>query len=121
MDRRRPCIPYRRFLEELGCGDIAGEEFFGIIGDDFVNSSVPNGVWVTLTERDSGLPPSLVVVAVGDGSLFVLDTSRRDSDGESPVLLWRPGQQDTDALERVTGDFGEFFKRSIEEAVGGEG
>jgi hypothetical protein len=38
MDRRRPCIPYRRFLEELGCGDIAGEEFFGIIGDDFVNS-----------------------------------------------------------------------------------
>ncbi len=110
---------YRRFLLELGCGDIAGEEFFGIIGDDFVNSSVPNGIWATLTERNTGLPPALVVVgAVGDGSLFALDTSTRDANRECPVVVWRAGQQGMGTLERVAEDFGEFFRRSIEQAVG---
>lgn len=111
---------YRRFLQELGCGDIAGEEFFGVIGDDFVESSVPNGIWLTLMERKSGLPHSLVVVAAtGDGAMFALNTSTRDAGGECPVVVWRAGQNSNENLERVAEDFGAFFRRRIEQAIGG--
>lgn len=99
-------------------GDIAGEEFYGVIGSDFVDSSIPNGIWATLTERNTGLPPALVVVgATGDGALFVLDTACRVASGECPVGIWRTGQRDSDELEHVADDFGEFFKRRIEQAV----
>ncbi len=42
---------YREFVRRQGCGDIAGEEFYGVIKDDFENSTVPNGIWLTLNER----------------------------------------------------------------------
>jgi len=44
---------YRRFLKEFGCGDVGGEEFYGIISDEFENSTIPNGIWLTLTEREN--------------------------------------------------------------------
>jgi len=32
---------YRSFVGELGAGDIAGEEFYGVIDDNFDSSGVP--------------------------------------------------------------------------------
>lgn len=38
----------------------------------------------------------------------MLDTSRRDSRKESPVLVWAPGQAG-DIFETMAPDFGSFF------------
>lgn len=110
----------RRFLRHVGCGDIAGLEVFGLIGADFVNSSVPNGIWLTLKERsDSALPPALVLISeVGDGTMVALDASRPHVDGECPVVLWRPGLPEGADLEVIATDFGQFLLREIGLALG---
>lgn len=83
---------YREFLLRLGCGDIAGREFYGIIKDDFENSCVPEAVWVTLHQRHtSSLPPGLILVgATGDGKYYAIDLSTKNLAGDSPVIQWAP-------------------------------
>lgn len=99
---------YKEFLLKLGCGDIGGFEVYGVVGEDFVNSGIPDAVWVTLKERsDAGLATQFVLIAEdGMGSYFALDTSQRRSDGECPVVLWDPG---SGVGERAADDFGAFF------------
>jgi len=54
---------YREFLLLFGCGDIAGQEFYGVIKPDFAKSGIPDAVWLTIRERtDSKLPLQLVIV-----------------------------------------------------------
>ena len=79
---------YRRFLLELGCGDINGVEIFGLINDNFEKSTVPNGIWLTLNERRSiDLDPAYVIVGDGgDGTYYALDTRQVDAAGENPVM-----------------------------------
>lgn len=111
---------YRAFVGELGAGDIAGEEFFGVTSADFEISSVPNGIWLTLSEReDSGLPEALVVVySVGDGTLYALDTAQAGDDGEAPVVAWVPGMSASgEELETIAADFGTFFRKTVESAL----
>jgi SMI1-KNR4 cell-wall len=103
---------YRRFLEELGAGNIGPFEVLGVIDDDFEESMVPDGIWYTLTERETGLPDDLAIVGeVGDGSLYAL---RLDgSGGEAPVVLFEPGADD--APEEVAyEDFGAFLRAGVE-------
>jgi len=70
---------YRAFLERLGAGSIRGREVYGVIDADFQESTIPDGIWLTLRERqDSELPKSLVIVHnTGDGDYVAIDTSRR--------------------------------------------
>jgi len=109
---------YRRFLLELGAGDIAGESFYGVIGADFVHSRVPDGIWLTLDERRNGLPIPLVIVSSsGDGIWYALDTSRTDASGESPVVaLSLPGSPP----KQIASDFGAFFLSTTSEALAEE-
>ena len=108
---------YRKFVVELGAGSVGAREFYGVIDDDFVESSVPDGIWLTLSERAQlSLPTTLVIVGEdGMGGYNVLDTSQRDADGESPVAIWTPGG---DGLEVVADDFGTFFLRAVVEELG---
>ena len=97
---------YKRFLAELGCGDIEGLEFYGIIGEDFESSSVPDAIWLTLDERKSGLPKNLILVyAVGDGTYYALDTSQVNSYGENPVVSYELNG----SVKQVAEDYGSFF------------
>ncbi|WP_425487072.1 SMI1/KNR4 family protein [Microvirga makkahensis] len=91
---------YRDFLLRYGCGDIRGQEFYGITHGDFDNSGIPNGIWVTLKERQEGnLPRHLLVVhALGEGSLSCIDFSRQRADGECPVVVWELTCQATTCL-----------------------
>ena len=110
---------YRAFVSELGAGDIAGEEFYGVLDGDFEDSGVPDGIWLTLREReDSGLPEALVVVhSPGDGTLHAIDTSQA-AGGEAPVVTWTPGTSTRDdQLEPVSPDFGTFFRQTVERAL----
>ena len=112
---------YRHFLLELGCGDIAGQEFYGLVGDNFDDGCVPNGIWVTLHQRKyPDTPHEIVVVgSSGHGSFFfVLDAARRTPDGECPVAEWRPGSGVNPAnCQVIAEDFGAFFLMLIQEAL----
>ena len=79
---------YRRFLLELGCGDIDGVEIYGLIDGNFEQSSIPNGIWMTLQQRKAiGLGDNFIVLGEdGDGTLHVIDTSVTFEAGENPVI-----------------------------------
>jgi hypothetical protein len=108
---------YRTFLSELGAGDIAGLEVYGIVDDDFENSSVPDAIWLTIDERgDDGLPEGLVPIMQDyDGSFAAIDMRRAGPDGEAPVVAWFPGQDD---VEPLADDFGAFLLERLRDALG---
>lgn len=66
---------YRRFLAEYGAGGFGGDDFFGVINEDFKNSSIPDAVWATLSDRrEADMPDEYVeIYGVGDGEVFCLD------------------------------------------------
>jgi hypothetical protein len=111
---------YRKFLMRYGCGDIAGQEFYGLLTDDFTNACVPDAIWLTLKQRAaSGLPHNLVVVyATGDGTYFALDCTGSSEDDEYPVVAWIPGEsKPSDVLEVVAKDFGVFMREVLEQSL----
>lgn len=111
---------YRAFVSELGAGDVTGQEFYGVTEDRFEAATIPNGIWLTLQEReDCGLPETIVIVSeTGDGAYYALDLEAAGQDGEAPVVLWRPHvSQPDDDREPVARSFGEFFRRQIEAAL----
>lgn len=111
---------YKSFLMTYGCGDIGGQELFGVIKPDFKNSGIPDAIWLTLDERQSSdLPESFVIVyATGDGAYYAIDCARTNEEGESPIFAWEPGSSKRgDALEQVADDDGQFLPELIEQAV----
>lgn len=110
---------YRKFLKELACGSIAGEEFYGIIDENFEDSGIPDAIWATLKDRKIGLPESMIrIYSLGEGTDFVLDTSQSDENGECPVVAWLPGaSKPGDKLEVIEKDFGSFLLRTVSEAL----
>lgn len=108
---------YRFFLEKLGCGDIAGQEFYGIIKADFINSGIPDAIWLTMKERqESNLPNNYVVInSTGDGDYVVLDCG---NDEKNKVFLWMPGIKNQQAaFKPYYDDFGDFFFDQISTAL----
>ncbi|MBN2843094.1 MAG: SMI1/KNR4 family protein [Sedimentisphaerales bacterium] len=107
---------YKRFLKEFGCGDIYGEEFYGIINEEFVNSGVPNGIWLTLNERHNiGLSSELVIVHTsGDGTYHAIDTSKVGDSGENPIVLLSPNGE---KIKDISEDFGKFFYETLRIAL----
>lgn len=112
---------YRRFVLELGAGSVGSRELYGVTTDNFTDAAVPNGIWLTLDERERfSLPERLVLVGdTGMGEYYALDLSRADESGEAPVVIWASGRsQEGDALEVVAPDFGAFFLAAVEEELG---
>jgi antitoxin YobK len=107
---------YREFVKRLGCGDIAGQEFYGIIDDNFEDSGVPNGIWLTLDARKNfNLPEALILVgANGFGGDYVIDTSTKNADGDSPVVEWWPNN----LSQVMAADFGAFLLQQLRQALG---
>ena len=107
---------YRRFLLEMGCGGINGLEVFGLISDNFEHSTVPNGIWLTLTERRRiGLHPAYVLIGEGgDGTFYALDTRQVGKGNEALVVrLSVDGKQS----ERVADSFGDYFLEAVRRVV----
>ena len=109
---------YRLFLSEFGAGNFGPMEFLGVIDDDIEESSVPDGVWYTLTERrEVNLPQDLFVVGeTGMGELYCLRLNSTGTE-EGPVLLINPGcEPGKQICEEVAPDFGTFFLNSVKQA-----
>lgn len=107
---------YCLFLQKYGAGDIAGIELYGIIKDPAIDGyMVPNGIWLTQQLRkEVTLPKDLVVVsATGYGSYYVIDTSIKDTNFESPVYLWDVGNQ----REKTSDSFGNFLLTLLKDSI----
>lgn len=105
---------YRDFLLRFGTAHIGYHEIYGVIDDDFENSSVPDAIWYTLVERHKGdvrLPSHLVIISdTGDGGLLCLDFKRLTNDSEPTVVHYEPGLADkSQTYEVVAADFGDFL------------
>ena len=109
---------YRQFLSRFGCGSVPSYEFYGLIDDDFENSSVPDAIWLTLDERrTSQLPESLVLVSdTGDGGYYAIDVSQKAPSGDSPIVEWWPGLPTSASGNRriVASDFGVFLLERVQ-------
>ena len=93
-----------------------------MIGANFENSAIPDAVWLTLRARKEWPLPARMVVVYFDGmtGYHVLDTSRRDPGGESPVLLWYPARSRDDGTPQIiAADFGSFFLDAVETDITG--
>ena len=117
---------YRKFIKEYGCGGAGSLEIYGIIKDEEFKKenipfvAVPNMVWATLKRnRDFDHPLHLLIIYnVGEGSLYCLDTSQMNEDGECPVVVWPiGGYAQTPVLEVVADDFGAFFLDMVKQQI----
>ena len=104
---------YRKFLLTLGAGNFGSAEFYGVIDENFETSSVPDGIWFTLTERkEIDLPHRLIAIGVTSyGELYCLDTTKKS---EGPVIVYQSHLgPDVQEPEVVADDFGAFFLAQI--------
>lgn len=111
---------YKLFLKNYGCGGAFGEEFYGISNDDFINSGIPDAIWLTIRQRKVDCIPShfVFIYGFGDGSYAVLNCGQ-DSDRGS-VVLWEPGvSTPLGPLEVLARDFGEFMLALLKNAAEG--
>ena len=107
---------YKEFLLKYGAGNYGSEEILGVIDDDFEESSVPDGIWYTLTERDEvDLPMNLVVIyETGDDELFCLDFNNLNEEKEPVVVTYIPGEDNRNQkYEKVADDFGDFLLQLV--------
>ena len=105
---------YCAFLKKFGCGDLNGFEIYGIIDDDFENSSVPDAVWLTLQERKQGLQHQYIIISdSGDGGFYAIDTSKHGPAGENPIILLDPNGN-TEFVSRCFATFlSEYMSASL--------
>jgi len=102
---------YRTFLEKYGCGDVLGFEIYGVIHDDFENSSIPDSVWLTLDQRKSGLSKSMIIIATTPyGGFYAIDTDQATGDNESAIVEIAPNGRQT----VTNNNFGNFLLEQIE-------
>lgn len=106
---------YRAFLLDFGAGNFGAFEVYGIIDDDFENSSVPDAIWFTLTERrEVNFPADILVIGdAGTGELYCLRVSQ--SDNEGTVVLIDPGMINEElAGQPISKDFGCYILENIQ-------
>jgi hypothetical protein len=112
---------YKEFIKDYGYVSFGGLEIYGIIDADFVNSSVPDVVWLNYSNRvDFGQPANIIVISdLGDGSYYALDLSQMNDKEECPVVIWPiGGYEATSKLEVVAPDFGTWFLEKVKEQIG---
>ncbi|HKD26154.1 MAG TPA: SMI1/KNR4 family protein [Xanthobacteraceae bacterium] len=108
---------YREFVTKLGAGNFGGFEVYGVTDEKFEDSTIPNGVWVTLNQRrEIGLPAKLVIVGNdGTGDYYCVEMR---GGGESPVTVYQPGWPlDQQQWEQVAQDFGAFLLDGVRDEL----
>lgn len=102
---------YRTFLKEFGAGGLGSFEIYGLVNDNFINSGIPDVVWLTAKWRkELRLPDHLIpVYGLGDGEYYCLDL-KASNGAEAKVVAFVPGfSSPTQALDVIASDFGELL------------
>ncbi|GIN95552.1 hypothetical protein J6TS1_14220 [Siminovitchia terrae] len=103
---------YLDFLQNFGAGNFGAQEIYGVINENFENSSVPDAIWYTLTERkEINLPNNLLVIYdTGSHELFCLDFNQLDEKEEPKVVSFVPGiELERQKCDTIANDFGDFL------------
>lgn len=103
---------YLDYLKTFGAGNFGAQEIYGVIKNDFENSSVPDAIWYTLTERkEINLPKNLLIIYdTGSDELFCLDYNKSDGKEEPKVVSFVPGMElESQMYEIIANDFGDFL------------
>ncbi|CEG25314.1 SMI1/KNR4 family protein [Bacillus sp. B-jedd] len=111
---------YLDYLQTFGAGNFGAQEVYGIINNNFENSSVPDAIWYTLTERkEINLPNNLFVIYdTGSDELFCLDFNQLDEKGEPKVVSFVPGiDLESQSYEIIANDFGDFLLDLVKQEV----
>ncbi|MBQ3612353.1 MAG: SMI1/KNR4 family protein [Firmicutes bacterium] len=108
---------YRAYLSEFGAGNFGSQEIYGIISENFIDSGVPDAIWLTLKERkENNLPEELVIIYFsGDEYYYCLDTSEFEGD-ECPIVAVHIGQLACER-EKIYDSFSEFLLEIIDEEL----
>lgn len=104
-----------KFIKNYGAGSILGNEFYGVIDDNFYDSSIPNFVWLTLQSRkEYDLPENFAVIAESlDGNYVVLDCSSCDWENCS-VLEWIPSiPMEKQNLNTIAKSYSQFLFETL--------
>ncbi len=106
------------FLQSFKYLEFFGNEFYGIIKEDFSGDYTPQIVVATLVDRErANMPHSyLHLWDAGDGAIGVLDYSQLNDEGEPPVLLvdYRGEEQGWVVIETMAEDLGDFLLQCVE-------
>ena len=103
---------YFDFLLAFGAGNIEATEIYGVINDDFVNSSVPDMVWCTLKDRQRGLPVDLIVI--GGSELGTPCIKVNDTGTEAPVIAYYLGlPESSQTYEVLAENFGDYLLEAV--------
>lgn len=111
---------YLDYLQTFGAGNFGAQEVYGIITNDFENSSVPDAIWYTLTERNEiNLPNNfLIIYDTGSDELFCLDFNKSNETKEPKVVSFVPGiELKSQTYEIIANDFGEFLLNLVEREI----
>ena len=111
---------YLDYLQTFGAGNFGAQEVYGIITNDFENSSVPDAIWYTLTERNEiNLPNNfLIIYDTGSDELFCLDLNKSSETKEPKVVSFVPGiELKSQTYEIIANDFGEFLLNLVEREI----
>lgn len=111
---------YLDYLQTFGAGNFGSEEVYGIIDEDFEDSSVPDAIWYTLNLRKSiNLPANfLAMYYTGSDEVFCLDFNSTKATGESKVVaLDSTYALEDQTLETIANDFGDFLLELVEEEL----
>lgn len=111
---------YLDYLQTFGAGNFGAQEIYGIISADFENSSVPDAIWYTLTERrEINLPSNfLVIYDTGSDELFCLDFNQLEDNREPKVVSFVPGVElESQTYEIIANDFGDFLLDLVKQEI----
>lgn len=113
---------YKEFLLRFGALSFGGEEIFGIVSsEDLTIKGEPNGIWLTLKERESSnLPKNLIVIYnTGYSELLCLDYNNVNTENEPRVVLFVPGVDlEHQTYEVISDDLGSFLLERVKFALG---
>ena len=108
---------YRTFVLRFGAGSIGAHEFYGVINTRF-SGGVPDGVWLTLSDRAGPSELPRTMIAIGDdgmGGTYVLDTAKAL---EPPVEVWNGGaSRPGEPLEQLAPNFATFLLDAVQREV----
>lgn len=104
---------YQAFLRVFGTFSYGSLEYYGLIDDDFDNSSIPDVVWFNESiRREEDFPHDLIAISDRDGVIYIcLATADTAQTQRGHVIIW------DNVRKRISNDTGIDFATFILEEI----
>ena len=108
-----------QYFSQYGFIEFFGNEFYGIVKDDFSGTYVGCAIEATLQDRkELNLPLQWVILYFfDDGYYGYLDYSQLNEEGEPPVIMAIYDGEKYVVTEKVAEDLGDFILQLVEEQL----